>query len=127
MASAAKLIECAPVFVVSNVEASLAHYASALGFEVSFRYGEPTYYAGVCRGNVAIHLQCASRTPRPPGASQLSVFVDSADAIYAELRERGARIRREPATYPYGLRDFDVEDLDGNVLVFGSEAATDPA
>ena len=30
-----------------------------LGFEVEFLYGEPTYYAGVERGNVLIHLQAA--------------------------------------------------------------------
>ncbi len=113
---------CAPVFVVSNLRESLVHYREALGFDEAFTYGEPAFYAGVCRGNVAIHLQAADRTPRPPGASQLTVFVSSADAIYEELRERGARIRKAPATYPYGMRDFDVEDLDGNVLVFGSEA-----
>ncbi len=111
-----------PVFVVSDVIASLAHYRDALGFEEAFTWGEPTYYAGVCRGNVTIHLQAASHTERSPGASLLNIFVSSADAIFEELRERGARIVKEPATYPYGMRDFDVEDLDGNVLVFGSEA-----
>jgi uncharacterized glyoxalase superfamily protein PhnB len=122
-----ELEDSAVVFVVSDLEASLAHYETALGFEVAFRYGEPTFYASVCRGNVSIHLQCSSHTQRPPGASLLNIFVNSADAIYEELRERGARIRKAPATYPYGMRDFDVEDLDGNLLVFGSEAAADPA
>lgn len=117
-----ELEDSAPVFVVTDLRASLAHYQEALGFDVAFTYGEPAFYAGVCRDRVAIHLQAADRTPRAPGASQLTVFVSSADAIYAELRERGARIRKPPATYPYGMRDFDVEDLDGNVLVFGSEA-----
>ena len=122
MADLIKLEDCAPVFVVSDISASLAHYENALGFQVSFRYGEPTFYAGVCRGNVTIHLQSSDHTERPPGASLLNVFVSSADDIYAELRGRGARIRKQPATYPYGMRDFDVEDLDGNILVFGSEA-----
>ena len=122
MADLVKLEDSAVVFVVRDLEASLAHYQSALGFEVVFRYGEPTFYASVCRGNVAIHLQASSQTQRPPGACLLNIFVSSADAIYEELRLRGARIRKAPATYPYGMRDFDVEDLDGNVLVFGREA-----
>ncbi len=112
--------ECAAVFCVRDIAASLKYFQEALGFEVAFTWGEPTYYAGVCRGAVAIHLQAASQTARPPGASSLCVFVGSADAIYEELRGRGARILQEPATYPYGMRDFNVADLDGNVLVFGN-------
>jgi hypothetical protein len=27
-----------------------------------------------------------------------------------------------PANYDYGLRDFDVADLDGNMLFFGMES-----
>lgn len=110
------------VFVVRDLDASLAYYREALGFDVAFTWGEPTYYAGVCRGAVTLHLQAASRTPRPPGASSLCVFVGSADDVHRELRGRGARVLKEPATYPYGMRDFDVADLDGNTLVFGSEA-----
>lgn len=114
--------DSAPVFVVSDLGASLVYYERALGFEVAFSWGEPAFYAGVCRGNVTIHLQAASATERPVGTSLLNVFLGSADAIHDELRQRGARIRKPPASYPYGMRDFDVEDLDGNVVVFGSPA-----
>ena len=114
------------VLVVSDLEATLAYYEDALGFEVGFRYGDPLYFAGVCRGNVTIHLQAASSTERPAGATLLNVFVGSADAIYEDLRRRGARIRSEPATYPYGMREVAVEDLDGNVLVFGNPAEPPP-
>ena len=33
---------------------------------------------------------------------------------------------KEPKDYPYGMRDFDVLDLDGNQLCFGMES-TKPA
>jgi uncharacterized glyoxalase superfamily protein PhnB len=75
-------IECAPVFVVRDVAASLAYYRDALG------------------------------------------FVGSADDVHRELVARGARVVKPPATYPYGMRDFDVEDLDGNSLVFGHAVRT---
>ncbi len=48
------------------------------------------------------------------------LYVEDADRTHAELRERGARIGKEPQDYPYGLRDFDVRDLDGNRLVIAS-------
>jgi uncharacterized glyoxalase superfamily protein PhnB len=117
----AEPVDCAAIFVVSDIEASLAYYRDALGFEISFTWGEPkTYYAGLCRGAVTIHLQASSQTTSPPGAAALSLFVGSADEIHRDLVRRGARIIKPPASYPYGMRDFDVLDLDGNRLVFGS-------
>ena len=44
------------------------------------------------------------------------------DALYQELKSRGARILNEPKDYPYGMRDFDINDLDGNQLCFGMES-----
>lgn len=117
--------DSAVVFVVSDVAASLAHYEEALGFEEAFRYGEPLFYGGVCRGSVTIHLQDTKETERPVGHGLLYVFVDDADAAHRELQERGARILKAPETYPYGMRDFNVADPDGNELVFGSEADPD--
>jgi hypothetical protein len=34
-------------------------------------------------------------------------------------KARGARVLNAPKDYPYGLRDFDLDDLDGNRLTFG--------
>jgi catechol 2,3-dioxygenase-like lactoylglutathione lyase family enzyme len=117
----AQPVGSAPVFVVRDLAASIDYYRDRLGFEVAFRFGEPVYYAGICRGAVTIHLLAAAGSSRPPGASSLYVFVASADAIHAELVERGARVLQQPETYPYGMRDFNVEDLDGNQLTFGNE------
>ena len=44
------------------------------------------------------------------------------DALYQELKSRGARTLDEPRDYPYGMRDFNVQDLDGNDLCFGMES-----
>jgi len=104
----AEPIECAAIFVVRDIAASLAYLRAALGFETRFTWGEPIIYAGVCRGAVTIHLQAASQT------------AGSADAIQRELVRRGARILKPPANYPYRMRDFDVLDPDGSRLVFGS-------
>jgi hypothetical protein len=34
----------------------------------------------------------------------------------------GAKVLKAPADYDYGLRDFDVADLDGNMIFFGMES-----
>ena len=65
------------------------------------------------------HLQAASDTNRQPGHGAVNVFVTNVDALYEELKLRGARTLNTPKDYPYGMRDFDIEDLDGNRLCFG--------
>ena len=81
---------------------------------------------GVERDGVVIHLQAADRTKRQPGHGAVNVFVTDVDALYQEFKSRGARILSEPKDYPYGMRDFDVNDLDGNQLCFGTESKQQP-
>jgi uncharacterized glyoxalase superfamily protein PhnB len=128
MASPAPVSLCAAatVFVVQDVLRSVEHYRDVLGFKVEFTYGEPTFYAGVERDNVDIHLQAANQTKRQPGQGAVNVFVTDVDALYQELKSRGARVLNEPKDYPYGMRDFDVNDLDGNHLCFGMESRQQP-
>ena len=111
----------ATVFVVKDVSASVAHYRDVLGFTVDFSFGgDPPSFAGVYRGSVTIYLQGASETARPPGAAALCVTVDDADLVYDELRKSGANLAMPPETRDYGLRDFNVEDPDGNTITIGS-------
>ena len=118
-ASNSALCASATVFVVKDVLRSVEYFRDVLGFHTEFTWGEPVCYAGVERGNVLIHLQAASDTKRQPGHGAVNVFVTNVDALYEELKSRGARTLNEPKDYPYGMRDFDLEDLDGNRLCFG--------
>ena len=113
--SAASLCGAATVFVVQDVLRSVEHYRDVLGFHTEFTYGQPTFYAGVERDGVLIHLQAASETKRQPGHGGVNVFVTDVDALYRELKD-----------YPYGMRDFDITDLDGNQLCFGMESKQQP-
>ena len=71
---------------------------------------------------MVIHLQAASESKRKPGQGAVNVFVTDVDALYQELKSRGAKTLKAPQDYPYGMRDFDVEDLDGNSLCFGMDS-----
>jgi catechol 2,3-dioxygenase-like lactoylglutathione lyase family enzyme len=115
----AKMVGAATVFTVSDIAASIAHYRDALGFDVTFQYGTPTHYACLCRDEVALHLLATHRTDRLPGHGGICVFVDNVDAVHDELVARGAKVQKPPQNYDYGMRDFDVLDLDGNQLTFG--------
>ena len=113
------MVGAATVFVVNDIAKSVEHYRSVLGFTVTFQYGEPTFYACLCRDEVALHLLAARETKRLPGQGGVYVFVKDVDGIHAELAAHGANVIKPPQTYDYGMRDFDIADLDGNHLAFG--------
>jgi catechol 2,3-dioxygenase-like lactoylglutathione lyase family enzyme len=113
------MVGAATVFVVSDIAKSTAHYRDALGFTVRFEYGKPTFYVCLCRDEVALHLLAAQETKRLPGNGGICVFVRDVDAVHAELVSRGANVVKPPQDYDYGMRDFDVIDLDGNQLTYG--------
>jgi catechol 2,3-dioxygenase-like lactoylglutathione lyase family enzyme len=113
------MVGAATVFVVSDIAQSTEHYRDALGFAVTFQYGNPTFYVCLCRDEVAVHLLAARQTKRLPGNGAICIFVKDVDAVHAELVDRGARVVKPPQNYDYGMRDFDVVDLDGNHLTFG--------
>jgi uncharacterized glyoxalase superfamily protein PhnB len=113
------MVGAATVFVVSDITKSIGHYRDALGFTVTFQYGEPTFYACLCRDEVALHLLAAHQTKRLPGNGGVCVFVKGVDGVHTELAARGAKVIKPPQNYDYGMRDFDVIDLDGNHLTFG--------
>jgi hypothetical protein len=39
--------------------------------------------------------------------------------VHADLQRRGARILQPPRKAPYGIRELEVEDLNGYRLTFG--------
>lgn len=97
-----RLHGAAPVFVVADVLRSVEYYRDMLGFHTEFLCGQPTFYAGVERDNVLIHLQAAHESRRQPGQAAVNVFVADVDALC--------------------MRDFNAADLDGNELCFGMES-----
>ncbi|HUI34915.1 MAG TPA: VOC family protein [Stellaceae bacterium] len=113
------LVGAAPVLAVQDIAASIVHYRDVLGFDVTFQYGAPLFYACLCRNDVNLHLIAAEKTKRLPGNSAVAVFVDDVDALHAELSARGAKVVKAPENYDYGMREFNVIDLDGNELFFG--------
>jgi catechol 2,3-dioxygenase-like lactoylglutathione lyase family enzyme len=112
----------AAVLTVRDIAASIEHYRDVLGFNVTFQYGEPIFYACLCRDEVSLHLLAAHQTKRLPGNGGVAVFVKDVDALHAELCARGANVLKPPQDYAYGMRDFDIVDPDGNQLTFGMES-----
>lgn len=54
------------------------------------------------------------------GTWNVHIRIDDADALYAEVRERGATIDYTIYDAPYGFREFGVQDPDGHDIAFGT-------
>lgn len=110
--------ECAvPILAVDHVPTSIGYYTEILGFKVKWEWGDPPEFAAIERGKVTFFLceQCQGQS-----GTWVSVFVDDVDTLYDDYVETGAKIKREPTDEPWGIREMQVQDLDGHVLRFGS-------
>ncbi len=119
--------EATAIFVVADIERSLDFYHRILGFEIAFRYGEPVFYAGICRGAVSLHLQAAHMTTRIPGQAGVNICISDVDTYHAAIQAQGVAIGSALADRPYGMRDFSLQDSDGNFLCFGTPLETGDA
>lgn len=105
----------AAVLYVKDFARSLAYYRDVLGFGGDFVWGDPPFYAVLCLGDAAVHLNARA----PAATSVVCIFCTGVDALHAELAARGAHIKHAPQDEPYGMREFQVTDPDGHLLAFG--------
>jgi predicted enzyme related to lactoylglutathione lyase len=103
-----------PELPVTDVERAQQYYRDALGFEIGWLYPGREIGA-VSRGNAAIFFR--RRTP-PFEPSIHWIFAKELDVTYNELKSSGAKIVEPMERKPWGLRQFAVEDLDGNRFYF---------
>ena len=98
-----------PELPVADVERAQKHYRDALGFEIRWLEGDEI--GAVARGTAVIFLR--RRSP-PFEAAVHWIYAEDIDATYDELRGLGANIVEALEKKPWGLRQFTVEDIDGN-------------
>ena len=125
----------APYFIVDDVVATANFYRDQLGFQYDRFWGEPIpCFCMVHRCGVTImlsQLQADGGQRGPMRPNHLAdphgecwdayIWVDDADALFAEFKAKGVKIARDICEQPYGNRDFDVEDCNGYRLCFGSD------
>jgi catechol 2,3-dioxygenase-like lactoylglutathione lyase family enzyme len=109
-----QLLKLLPLLPLSDVAAGLAHYRDVLGFRVNYaQHG----LAVMDRDDVTLAL--IARTDRHSGIGSCYAYVRNADALHAELVGKGANVLGEPVSRPWGLREFQALDPEGNQITFG--------
>ena len=117
MSARQKMNHPVPELPVADVERAQNYYRDVLGFEIGWLQPDKGIGA-VSLGDVAIFFR---KRIGPFEPSVHWVFAEDIDASYEELKSSGAN-RVEPLeTKPWGLRQFTVEDPDGNVFYFHTD------
>lgn len=102
-----------PELPLTDVPAGVAYYRDVLGFTVNYAQHD----LGVMDRDKT-RLLLVARSPRHTGIGSCYFYVHDADALHAELVAKGANVQGAPVSYPWGLREFRVLDLEGNQLSF---------
>lgn len=125
--SKAKILEQAPVLLVSDLAASVAYWTDRIGFEARV-WGEPPDFAILRRDGAFLML-----SQKPDGHEIVPnwkvkdklwnayFWVDDAAAMFGELQASGAIIDYDLCEQPYGVREFGIQDLDGHDIAFGQD------
>jgi uncharacterized glyoxalase superfamily protein PhnB len=122
-----RVLRIAPVLLVRDIRASVTFWRDRVGFETDAIHGDPPNFAMPTRDGVTIMLAQTPDDvdPPPPNwrildkCNQVYVWVDDADALYDELRERGASVDFSIYDTPWGTREFGIQDLDEHDIAFG--------
>ena len=116
------------VLFVSDVEATLAYYRDMLGFHVDFDHGSPPIHARISSGDrdgpsaARIRFELAPDAQSPMRSCYLYIHVGrNLDALFEAYRSRGVDIVSAPRDRPWGLRQFEVRDCNGYILIFAAE------
>ena len=103
-----------PELPVADVERAQQHYRDSLGFEIGWLYPDKTIGA-VSRSGTVIFL----RRRKPPFEPAVHwMFTEDIETSFQELQSCSANIVDPLEEKPWGLRQFTVEDLDGNIFCF---------
>lgn len=110
-----------PILPVKNLTASTEYYTSVLGFRINWQ--QPGIVASVSRGGCTIFLTEGDQGH--PG-TWLWVGVSDVTLLFREFVSKGATVRHTPTNYSWAY-EMQIEDLDGNVLRFGSDPLPEQA
>jgi uncharacterized glyoxalase superfamily protein PhnB len=123
-----------PELAYPDVREAAAWLCEVFGFQERLQIGDHraqlTYKQGAVivtqRGDQKPHA--AEADTSPPGKREklthaIMVRVDEIDEHYQRAVQRGAKIIHPPADYPYGERQYTVEDPGGHIWTFSQTIA----
>ena len=104
-----------PELPVVDVERAQEHYRDTLGCEIAW-LDDSKWIGAVSHVDMGPIFFRKRQSSFEPAVHW--VFAEDIDASYKELQSLGANIVDPLETKPWGMRQFTVQDLDGNLFYF---------
>lgn len=111
-----------PQLRMTNAQRSLAFYVDGLGFVVDWEHRfEPGFplFVQLTRAGQSIFLTEHTGDCKPGGA--VYFIVPDVDACFEDFKSRGMAPYAPPEDMPWGTREMQLRDPDGNRLRFASD------
>jgi uncharacterized glyoxalase superfamily protein PhnB len=116
------LYSCRFVLAVRNLKRSTDYYRDVLSLRLDF---EAPGWSFMSRDSFQVMLgECVdAMAPSELGDHSYYAYVNvrGIDALYDELKKKGAETMSEPTDKPWGLREFGVRTIDGHRIMFGQD------
>jgi len=119
-----------PILVYADVEAAINWLCNTVGFTERLRVPTPggqISHAQLNYGNGSVMIGRQGeqfRVPTRDGVSHVvHVTVENVDQHYTMAKHAGAHIVREPATMPFGERQYTAADPEGHWWTFSQHVA----
>jgi hypothetical protein len=131
--SSPRLTATAPVLLVTDVIASANYFRDACGFAYDRFYGEPPDFVILHRDGQHLMLAKATDAGHVVPLWKLRActwnayfWCTDADALWEEMKVKGAIHDYGPCTQPYGVREFGIQTPDGHDIGFGQVLERNP-
>jgi uncharacterized glyoxalase superfamily protein PhnB len=113
-----------PVLAYPDVNLAAAWLCNAFGFSVRLRIGDHRIQLNVGDGAVILREMRPGEVGSALGVGHSCMIrVEDADAHCERAEKHGAKIARQPATQPYGERQYDAVDFAGYSWTFTQSVA----
>lgn len=106
-----------PELPYDNVPAAATWICRTFGFRERLRIGNHRFQLTLGDNSIVVIERKA------PGSSSLMVQVDKIDDHYERVKASGARVISPPTDYPFGERQYSVEDIGGHRWTFSQSIA----
>jgi catechol 2,3-dioxygenase-like lactoylglutathione lyase family enzyme len=124
------LTSIAAQLFVADIKASCEFFTAKLGFAVDFIYGDPPFYGQVSRDNARFVLRWIDEPVFRDIRDRehlLSAAITVATAeeikqLFLSFQSEGVRFHQILKKEPWGARNFIVQDVDGNLILFAGPA-----
>jgi len=114
-----------PVLAYDDVRQATAWLCAAFGFEERLRIGEHRAQLSFGEGAVIVNKRRAQQDGSISAVSghEIMVRVDDLDSHHERAQAHGAHILQPPTDFPYGERQYGVEDPGGHIWTFSQTVA----